>query len=135
MTRAAIAFLDTNVVVYLLSGDAAKADRAEALIDSKAVVSVQVLSEFTSVARRKSRLEWTEIDEILGTLRAACRVESLTLDTYDRARQLAERYALSWYDALIAASALLADCTILYSEDFQHGLVLDRKLKVVNPFA
>lgn len=135
MTRANSAFLDTNVVVYLLSGDAAKADRAEALIDSKAVVSVQVLSEFTSVARRKSKLKWTEIDEILGTLRAVCRVEPLTLDTYDRARQLAERYALSWYDALIAASALLADCTILYSEDFQHGLVFDRKLKVVNPFA
>ncbi len=47
---------------------------------------------------------------------------------------LAERYQLAWYDALIAASAMLADCTTLYSEDFQHGLVIEKKLKVVNPF-
>jgi predicted nucleic acid-binding protein len=46
-------FFDTNVLLYLLSNDAAKADRAEALLASGGVVSVQVLNEFASVAKRK----------------------------------------------------------------------------------
>jgi predicted nucleic acid-binding protein len=58
----------------------------------------------------------------------------LTLDTYDCARRYAERYRMRWYDAMIAASASLAGCTKLYSEDFQHGQAIDRKLEVVNPF-
>ncbi len=127
-------FVDTNVLMYLLSADSHKADRAEKLIASNTIVSVQVLSAFTSVARRKLKLNWKEIDEILATIREVCSVEPLTVDTYDRARTLAERYRLAWYDALIAASALLAGCAALYSEDFQHGFAIDKKLKVVNPF-
>ncbi len=127
-------FVDTNVLLYLLSADSHKADRAEKLIASNTIVSVQVLSEFTSVARRKLKLNWKEIDEILATIREVCSVEPLTVDTYDRARTLAERYRLAWYDAMIAASALLAGCAAIYSEDFQHGFAIDKKLKVVNPF-
>ena len=127
-------FLDTNVLLYLLSADSHKADRAEKLIVSNAIISVQVLSEFTAVARRKLGLNWKEIEEILSTIREVGHVEPLTLETYDRARMLAERYGFAWYDALIAASAMLAGCTALYSEDFQHGLAIEKTLKVVNPF-
>jgi predicted nucleic acid-binding protein len=47
---------------------------------------------------------------------------------------LAERYGLSTYDAEIAASALHAGCDTLWSEDMQHGMVLEQGLKIVNPF-
>ncbi|HXQ66464.1 MAG TPA: VapC toxin family PIN domain ribonuclease, partial [Alphaproteobacteria bacterium] len=47
---------------------------------------------------------------------------------------LAQRYGLSTYDAMIAASALLADADILWSEDMQDGMVLDGRLRIVNPF-
>ena len=46
-------FLDTNVVLYLLSADAAKADRAEELLAGGGIISVQVLNEFAAVASRK----------------------------------------------------------------------------------
>ena len=134
MSGPQLKFVDTNVLLYLLSAHQGKADRAEKLLASKAIISVQILSEFTSVARRKLKLNWKEIDEILAAIRECCSVEPLTIEAYDRARMLAERYQLAWYDALIAASAMLADCTTLYSEDFQHGLVIEKKLKVVNPF-
>ncbi len=134
MSGQRLAFVDTNVLLYLLSADEAKADRAEKLMASNATISVQVLSEFTAVARRKLKLSWKEIDEILATVRELCSVEPLTVETYDRARALAERYQWEWYDALIAASASLAGCTALYSEDFQHGFAIDKKLKIVNPF-
>jgi predicted nucleic acid-binding protein len=128
------AFIDSNVALYLLSADAAKADRAETVIAAGGVISVQVLNEVTSVARRKLGMSWAETTEVLAGLRAICAVESLTIETHDTGRRLAERYGLSVYDAMIASAALLAGCDLLYSEDMQHGLLIDRLLRVCNPF-
>lgn len=128
------AFIDSNVVLYLLSADAVRADRAEATLAGGAVISVQVLNEVASVARRKLRMQWSSVDELLATLRAVCTVEPLTLATHDAGRRVAERYGLSGWDAMIVGSALLAGCTTLYSEDMQHGLLVDRKLRIRNPF-
>jgi predicted nucleic acid-binding protein len=47
---------------------------------------------------------------------------------------LAERYTLSTFDAMIVASALDADCDRLWSEDMHHGLVIDTRLRIENPF-
>src|SRR5215207_8694589 len=63
-------FFDTNVLLYLLSGDRTKADRAEALIGAGGVISVQVLNEFASVASRKLGRQFAEIREILSAVRA-----------------------------------------------------------------
>jgi predicted nucleic acid-binding protein len=49
--------------------------------------------------------------------------------------QLSERYQLSTYDAMIAASALAAGCTRLLSEDMQDGQILESRLRIENPFA
>ncbi|MES2538935.1 MAG: PIN domain-containing protein [Pseudomonadota bacterium] len=127
-------FFDTNVILYLLSADAIKADRAEELIAIGGMVSVQVLNEFASIARRKLDMTWPEIREILAQIRAVCPVAPVSVDTHDRALQVAERYGVSWYDALIVAAALLADCTTLYSEDMQHGQIFERQLTICNPF-
>ena len=127
-------FFDTNVLLYLLSADAAKADRAEELIAGGGTVSVQVLNEFASVASRKLRMPWAEIREVLAQLCAVCVVEPLTIKTHERALQLAERYGLSVYDALIVSAALLAGCETLRTEDMQDGQVIERKLTIRNPF-
>lgn len=127
-------FFDTNVLVYLASSDAAKADRAEALVAEGGVISVQVLNELANVARRKMQMSWTETHALLSTLRELLTVQPLTLETHDTGLALAERYGLSLYDALIAASALGAGCDTLWSEDLQHRMVLDGRLRIVNPF-
>ena len=128
------AFVDTNVLIYLMSADAARADRAEAVVAAGAVSSVQVFNEIANVARRKLGMGWQELDEFLALLRALCPPEPLTLASHDRGRQLAERYGLSVYDAMIVASALLAGCDVLYSEDMQHGLVIEGQVRICNPF-
>ncbi len=135
-TRTSVAepFFDTNVLLYLVSADTGKADVAEATIAAGGHVSVQVLNEFVSVARRKAGLDWREIDEVLGLVRSMCRVHPLTVETHDSARKLAEDYGLGLYDASIVASALLAGCTVLYSEDLQDGRRFERRLQVRNPF-
>ena len=126
-------FFDTNVVLYLLSADERKADRAEALLAEGGVVSVQVLNEAASVCRRKLKLPWPEVRELLDVVKACCEVMPLALDTHQRALDLAERYQLSLYDALICAAAQNADVAVLYTEDLQDGLALGG-LRVCNPF-
>jgi predicted nucleic acid-binding protein len=128
-------FFDTNVVLYLLSADTAKADRAEELLAIGGTISVQVLNEFAAVASRKLRMSLIEIREVLAQIRAVCTVEPIAIETHERALQIAERYALSIYDALIVAAALLAGCKTLHSVDMQDGQVIERQLTIRKSFA
>ena len=127
-------FFDTSVLLYLLSGDSTRADRAEAALATGGVLSVQVLNEFASVAMRKIRMPLDEIREVLATVRALCKIVPITEATHDKGLEIADRYGLSIYDAMIVASALIADCEILLSEDMQDGQVFDGALKIQNPF-
>ena len=129
------AFIDTNVLLYLLSSDTAKADRAERLLAQGGVISVQVLNEFANVARRKGALAWPEVIDILSLVRRRCSVVPVTQAVHDCGMALVQRHSLSLYDAMIVAAALEAGAGTLYSEDMQHGLRIERVLTVVNPFA
>jgi predicted nucleic acid-binding protein len=127
-------FFDTNILLYLLSGDTGKADRAEAIMQIGGLISVQVLNEVTTVGRRKLSMSWSELDEFLSLIQSVLTVESLTLDTYNRGRYVAEQYGLSVYDSMIVATALIGECSILYSEDMYNGLLVDDQLHICNPF-
>lgn len=131
---AASAFVDSNVVLYLLSADADKADRAEATIAAGACCSVQVLNEVASVTRRKLAMSWQETGMLLATVKALCPVRPMTVDTHELGLALAERYGLSVYDGTIVAAALEADCGTLWSEDMHDGLLVDGRLRIRNPF-
>jgi len=127
-------FIDTNVLVYIASGDTAKADRAEAILGDGGVISVQVLNEIANVARRKMQMTWPDTHHFLSNLRSLLEVRALGLATHENGLALAERYKLSIYDAMIAASAIEAGCDVLWSEDMQNGMVIDDGLRIVNPF-
>ena len=131
---AADTFFDTSVLLYLFSKDAAKADRVEQLLVKRGTISVQVLNEFAVVALRKVELPLNDVREILGTIRAVCNVEPVTLATHDRALAINEGYGFSLYDSILVAAALIANTKVLYCEDLQHGQVVDGQLRVVNPF-
>jgi len=127
-------FFDSNVLLYLFSGDAAKADRAEALLAAGGVVSVQVLNEFASVASRKLAMPWPEILSVLQDLRRLCKVVPLTVAAHERGLEWVQRYGFSLYDSMLVASAMEAGCKTLWSEDFQHGLKVEKMLTIRNPF-
>lgn len=127
-------FLDSNILVYLLRADARKANVAEFLLKSKPFISVQVLNEVANVCSRKFGLAWADLSRFLMMVRRFCRVEPVTIDIHGKALELAERYQLSFYDACITASALSADCQILYTEDMHATLSIDQRLMLVNPF-
>ena len=129
-----VSFFDSNVLLYLASGDALKADQAEATVAAGGAISVQVLNEIANVARRKMQMSWDETHALLNTLRELLVVHPLTVETHETGLMLAERYGLATYDAMIAASALNAGCDTLWSEDMQHGMTLNEELRIVNPF-
>jgi predicted nucleic acid-binding protein len=127
-------FFDTNVLLYLASGDPMKADRAERLVADGGTISVQVLNEIANVARRKMRMSWKETHGFLAVVRGLLPVVPVTVETHETGIALAERYGFSTYDAVIAASAMLNGCHTLWSEDMQHDLEVDSRLRIVNPF-
>ncbi len=127
-------FFDTNVLLYLLSSDGAKADWVEAALASGATISVQVLNEFASVALRKFGMRIGEVREVLAPIIRVCTVVPLTLTIHQRGLQVVERYGFSVYDSLIVAAALESGCTTLCTEDLQHGQRIEKTLVVRNPF-
>jgi len=127
------AFFDTNILVYAQQANA-KGSRARELIAGGGKLSVQVLNEFAAVSRRKQDKQWRQIDEAIADVLALVDPPlALTLALHITARTLAEAHQLSFYDALIVASAIDAGCDILYSEDMQHRRAFGG-LAVVNPF-
>lgn len=127
------AFFDTNVLIYLLEDDP-RSQRSAELLERGGIISVQVLNEFVNACRGKKRLPYSRIGEILQRVRALCEVVPVTADFHDQALRLAERYNFHFYDALIVAAALDTQCGTLYTEDLQDGQLLEKRLRVVNPF-
>ena len=128
-------FVDSNVILYFASGDASKADRAGELLRLPAVISVQVLNEVAAVCTRKFRYSWPQVENVLALLKHERQVEPISLATHELGIEIAERHRLRVYDAMLIASALLADCATLWSEDMQDGLVVDGRLTIRNPFS
>jgi predicted nucleic acid-binding protein len=127
-------FLDSNVLVYAFTTDE-RAGVAQALLQSRPAISVQGLNEFANVARRKLGMDWQEIREAVSAVRVLCpTVLPADLAMHDAALRIAERYGYSMFDALIVASALQANSDTLWSEDMQHGMVVDGRLRIANPF-
>jgi predicted nucleic acid-binding protein len=129
------AFLDTNVLVYALAQNDPRKAIAKGLLATGGAISVQVLNEFVSVARRKLNLSWAEIGEALAAIRTLCDEPiAIDLPIHDKAVELARQDGLAFYDALIVAAALAARCEALMTEDLQDGREFENRLRVENPF-
>lgn len=127
-------FLDTNILLYLLSSDVDKANKVEHILEEGGIISVQVLNEITNVARKKLAMPWDDINEVATVIQTVCQTEPLTLETHEQGKRISKRYGFSIYDSMIIASAQLANCTTLYSEDMQHGMEVEEDLRIENPF-
>lgn len=126
--------IDSNVAIYAFSKDERRLTAME-LLNAGPKISVQVLNEFTSVSLRKRKVAWPEIEESLDIItQLAASTRAVGYDVHDLGRVVAQRYNLGFYDSLIISASLLDDCDTLYSEDMQHGLVIDGRLTIANPF-
>ena len=126
-------FVDTNLVVYAFE-TGPKAEEALARLGGS-TISVQVLNEFANVCLRKLAYDRFTIDLLIAEIRShVASIEPVTEQTHDLAREIVFRHKLGLYDSALLASALLADCGTFYSEDMHHGLVIEGRLTICNPF-
>lgn len=96
-------------------------------------ISNQVINEYYSVML-KNKASDAFIQVNIKNMLWHCDVFCLNLETLAAAFEIRERYRFSWWDSLIVASALETECEQLYTEDLQHGQIIEDRLRIVNPF-
>lgn len=129
------AFFDTNVLLYAVAENDPRSAQAEELLAAGGVLSVQILNEFVSVARRKILMSWSDVTEALDAFRVLCPSPlPITMEIHEAAFKIAEKHVYNIYDALVIAAALEAGCAILYSEDLHSGQMISGQLTIRNPF-
>jgi len=128
------AFIDTNVFIYIQRTDVPnKTKISEKTIDFfECVVSTQVLNETCNILTKKYPSPKEEINRVLHSIQESCHIVIVTDDYPSKALDYHFKYSISYYDALMAAAALEADCKYLISEDMQDGLVIENKLQILN---
>jgi len=128
------AFIDTNVLIYLLSPEDFKRSVARTVVAAGGAVSVQVLNEFARVAQRKYGQGWDAIEDYVSGFREHLRIQPLTVETHLRALEIARAHQLGIFDANILAAAELAGCETVWSEDMQDGFRVPSGPVIRNPF-
>ena len=128
-------FLDTNIILYAISTDEIKKHAiAKPIVLGNATISVQVINESSANLIRKFKFDELTIQKFVMSSYQRFEVVGLSQDIFIKGSQLRTHYNLSYYDSIIVAAALVSHCNILYSEDMQDGLIIEKKLKIVNPF-
>lgn len=134
-------FFDTNVLVYLFDEDAPeKKAKAQVLLkqevdEGRAMLSTQVLQEFyVAVTRKLAEPLPTDVAERVVRDLAVLPLSQVDVPLIQAAIRRCRRSGFSFWDALIIETALAGGAACLYTEDLQHGQVIDG-MKVENPFA
>jgi len=130
-------FFDTNILVYLYSED----EETKKLICQKKVntcdqptISTQVVNELINVLSKKYKLNWDTIKEVLKEIKKSFIIEIVNIFDIQLACEIAKRYKYSYFDSLMIGSALNCESSIIYTEDLQHGQIIEQELKIINPF-
>ena len=129
-------FIDTNILIYFVSNDEPKKIIAKDILIKEAIniISSQVIGEFVAVTRKKGILPSEDIIRFANEFMDIFNFVLIGKETIKLSFEIHRRYKFSSWDSLIIASALENDCKILYSEDMQHNQLIDRKLRILNPF-
>lgn len=132
-------FLDTNILLYSISSnpqEASKRFRALELLDAQTnCLSIQVLQEFYVQATRATRPD--AIPHQLATQLihswSRFRIQDMTMPILQSALRIRTNHQLSFWDSAVVAAALALGCNRIYTEDLNHGQVIDG-LTILNPF-
>jgi len=129
-------FIDTNILVYCYTSDEPVRQQKAFNIakGSETFISTQVLTELSNTLKKKFKLNWQAIENVIAEVSSDFNVYVNKPATIERACQIADKYQYSFYDSLIIAAALSSNCKILYSEDMQDGQAIENSLKIINPF-
>jgi predicted nucleic acid-binding protein len=129
-------FIDTNIWLYaFIEADGEQKSTAAKSVIQKpdVVVSTQVINEVCVNLLKKVSLPEDNIQALITAFYEKYTVADIDKVILIKASELRRNYSLSYWDSLIVANALNADCAILYSEDMQDGLQVEQRLTIINP--
>ena len=129
-------FIDTNVLIYLYSKEKDKQQIVLSLLESEHTfwISTHVIMEFCNVLIKKLKYTRKEVEVALEDFKENFEIIEVTLGTIEKALTIQEQYRYTFFDSLVLATALLSNCTQIYSEDMQHNQVIENTLRIRNPF-
>ena len=132
-------FIDTNILIYAFTdGEDYRYETAESFlvkeIDvSYVYISMQVINEFCATLI-KNKMDFDSIKKYLYEIRNSTTILPVNIETTLKSLYLKAKYNFSWWDSMLVATALENDCTIYFSEDLQHNQIIEKRLKIINPF-
>jgi predicted nucleic acid-binding protein len=129
-------FIDTNILIYLITDNSNKKDIIISKISEfeNCYLSIQVINEFANTCIKKKLFKSEEIAEIIKELRKVFNILEIYLDTILQALKIQYKYKYSFYDSLIISTASENGCSIIFTEDLQHNQLIEKKVKIINPF-
>lgn len=129
-------FLDTNILIYYNRTDCPEKRQIAAKIieECNCVISIQVINEINNIFTKKYPISESDIKLFLEDLINVCDIVQISVKLSFMALKLHFKYKISYYDSIILAAALESNCQVVYSEDMQHGQVIENTLKIINPF-
>jgi predicted nucleic acid-binding protein len=122
-------FLDSNILIYLVSSDESKKEKSTILLNPRFYISTQVVAENINVCLRKFKLTKDKAYNHGNFLLSKFNLITIEKSFFPIAFQLSKKYQFSFWDSLIVATALQSDCSLLYSEDMHDGLIVEDKLR------
>lgn len=131
-------FIDSNIWLYafITGGDELKQTRAKTLIQNtpNIVMSTQVVNEVSANLIRKAGFTESEIQSLITSFYQQYTIIPFGYEVLISASRIRDRYAISFWDSLLVASALQSEAITIYSEDMHDGLLVEGTLRVINPF-
>ncbi|WP_252970882.1 PIN domain-containing protein [Aliarcobacter cryaerophilus] len=121
-------FIDTNILLYAYSTEKNKQEIAQNIINTNnnIYISKQVINETINILIKKFKLNIKDIINVVKELEKEFIILDFDIQIQLNALKLKQNYNLQFYDALIVSTALKNSCTILYSEDMQDKLVIEK---------
>ncbi len=129
-------FVDTNILIYSYS--ATEIDKRKASHDILSgpgiVLNTQVINEFIWVMHRKYSIDLKYLHQVVRNLYASFTIGIIGREVIEKALVLTGKYGYSYWDSLILSYAIENQCDLVYTEDLQHGQIIEKKVKIINPF-
>ncbi|RUM60688.1 MAG: PIN domain nuclease [Persephonella sp.] len=129
-------FVDTNIWLYAFMDDNRERTRIsrEIISNPNVVLNTQILNEICINLLRKAKYTEENIQILIVNINNHYEVSPITADTILQASFIREKVDMEYWDSLIVASAIQNNCKILYSDILPHNYIIEKKLKIVNPF-
>ena len=136
-------FIDTNILIYSFDRlDEVKHQIAVDLLTelvekNEIIVSTQVINEFIVVMTSKVTypLSLETVELHINKFSQVFNIRPIQMTDCIKALSILKRYGFNYWDSLIVAAALKSGCSTLYTEDMQDGQIIEKKLKIANPFS